>query len=335
LDQASRVVAKVGDRTITLGDYATTLERMDQFDRLRYQTKEARRELLKEMIDVELLAQEARRRKLDETPESRAAVRQILGEALLSDLRSTLPPPAEITAQEVRAYYDAHKEDFREPERRRVSAIALKDEKSAKDALEELLKAQKGDGTVDSATWGKLVTERTANTSKGARAAPADLAGDLGIVGPPDDSKGSNPRIPEAVRSSVFALGKVGSVVGEPVADKDRFYVVRLSGITQAHERSLAEADRTIRVAIIKERLEEKERALEAELRKKYEVSIDDAALAKLLPPESVKAAANGVVDLPPGRADGSSPEPGPPPERPASSGGAAPSAGSSAPKPN
>src|SRR4051812_48575274 len=42
-EQAARVVAKVGDRSITLGEFAKTLERMDQFDRLRYQSKDRRR----------------------------------------------------------------------------------------------------------------------------------------------------------------------------------------------------------------------------------------------------------------------------------------------------
>src|SRR5258705_5274149 len=45
-EQAALVVAKVGERVITLGDYAPTLEPMDQFDRLRYQSPEPRRELL-------------------------------------------------------------------------------------------------------------------------------------------------------------------------------------------------------------------------------------------------------------------------------------------------
>src|SRR5690348_15947625 len=58
-EQAALVVARVGERTITLGDYAATLERMDQFDRLRYQSPERRKELLQEIIDVELLAQDA------------------------------------------------------------------------------------------------------------------------------------------------------------------------------------------------------------------------------------------------------------------------------------
>ena len=35
-EQAAKVLAKVGDSTITLGDYVAALEHMDQFDRLRY-----------------------------------------------------------------------------------------------------------------------------------------------------------------------------------------------------------------------------------------------------------------------------------------------------------
>ena len=41
-EQASQVLAKVGDRTITLGDYAAALERMDPFERMRYQTEDRR-----------------------------------------------------------------------------------------------------------------------------------------------------------------------------------------------------------------------------------------------------------------------------------------------------
>src|SRR5271165_3241911 len=59
-EQAAKVLAKVGDSTITLGDYVAALEHMDQFDRLRYQSPERRKELLNEMINVKLLAGEAR-----------------------------------------------------------------------------------------------------------------------------------------------------------------------------------------------------------------------------------------------------------------------------------
>ncbi len=301
-EQAARVVAKVGERSITLGDYAATLERMDQFDRLRYQTREARRELLKEMIDVELLAQEARRRGLHEKPESQEATRQLLRDALLSDVRNQLPAPAEIPAEEVRAYYDAHKDELSEPERRRVSAIVASDETAAEALLETLRKAKKADGTVDATTWGKLFAEHS-STAKEGRTAPADLAGDLGIVGPPDDPKGENPRVPAQLRKIAFELEKVGMFADAPVKVGDKLYLVRLSGQTKPHERSLAEADRSIRVSLLKEKLAKLEADLERDLRKKHQVTIDDAALAKVPPPEVAKAARGGD-DPPPEEAD-------------------------------
>ena len=49
--QAAQVLARVGDRTITLGDFEAALEHLDQFDRMRYQSPERRKELLGEMIE--------------------------------------------------------------------------------------------------------------------------------------------------------------------------------------------------------------------------------------------------------------------------------------------
>src|SRR5580692_6323338 len=67
-EQAAQVLARVGDRTITLGDFEAALEHMDQFDRMRYQAPERRKELLAEMIDVMLLADEAREKGYDRDP---------------------------------------------------------------------------------------------------------------------------------------------------------------------------------------------------------------------------------------------------------------------------
>ena len=63
---------------------------------------------------------------------------------------------------------------------------------------------------------------------------------------------------------------------------RDRFYVVRLAGRTQAHERTFAESERQIRVELLKVKMRELEGALEQELRKKYKVEIDDVALAQV-----------------------------------------------------
>lgn len=280
-EQASRVLAKVGDKTITLGDFAQTLERMDQFDRLRYQTKERRRELLNEIVDAELLAQEAKRRGLDKLPESEDAVRQILRDAILAQARAAMPVPTEIPASEVRAYYEAHAERFSEPERRRVAAIVL----DTKADAEKVLKAA---AKIKNATeWGQLFFEHSITAPKTKPAnAPLETAGDLGIVGPPDDKRGGNPKVPEPIRAAVFRLGSVGQVANEVIRDGNRYYVVRMNGLTAAHHRSLAEADRTIRIALMQEKMQKIERDLEEGLRRKFPVEINEKALANVkLPP--------------------------------------------------
>jgi hypothetical protein len=290
-EQAARPVAKIGDKVITLGDFARALDRMDQFDRLRYQTKDRRRELLTEIIDVELLAAEAKRRGLDKTPDAEDAIRQILRDALLAQARKDLPAPAEIPAQEVRAYYDANIDRFREPERRRVGAIVL-DAKDRKDAEKVLKAAQKLKNATD---WGELYYAHAPGGPK-ARGPndPLDLAGDLGFVGPPDDPKSGNAKVPEAVRRVVFKIAQVGTVADELVEVGEKLWIVRMTGQTAAHSRALAEAERSIRVLLIQQKMAEREKALEAELRKKFPVEIDEKALAQVKVPTAadVEAAA-------------------------------------------
>jgi len=279
-EQAALVVAKVGDRTITLGDYAATLERMDQFDRLRYQSPERRKELLQEIIDVELLAQDARKRKLDEEPETQQAIRQVLRDAILADAKRELPAPADIPEAEVRAYYEAHRDDYREPERRRVAEIVVKD----KDTASKVIGLAK---KTNSREWGELFRSHSAvPLRKGPEGQPLEMAGDLGLVGPPGDPRGDNPRVAAEVRAAVFEMTEIGDVLSRPVQASDGFHVVRMLGKSDAHERSLSDADRSIRVALLQARIAEREKALEAELRRQFPVTIDEQALAKVeLPP--------------------------------------------------
>jgi peptidyl-prolyl cis-trans isomerase C len=253
---------------------------MDQFDRLRYQSKDRRRELLDEIIDVQLLADEARRLGLDKDPEAADALRMILRDAILAEARVGLPTPAQLSDQEVRAYFEAHPDKFNEPERRRVAAIVMADKKEAARVLKAAIEVK------SPVEWGELFFKHslTAPKTRGP-GNPAELAGDLGIVGAPDDPRGANPKVPDALRASVFKLKDVNEVSRDLVETEGRSYIVRLSGMTQAHKRPLAEADRSIRVLLVQEKMAERERALEEELRQKFPVEVDDSALAAVKVP--------------------------------------------------
>ena len=271
-EQAAKVLAKVGNQTITLGDYVAALEHMDQFDRLRYQSPERRKELLDELVEVELLAQEATEKGYDKDPEAQQELRAVLRDAMLREAHAGAPQPSAISDADVRAYYDAHKADFRDPERRRVSLIVTDSEAGAKAALE------KAKGST-AAQWGALVRELSVDKQAKANV-PVDLAGDFGLVSPPGDAKGQNPRVPEEVRAAAFEIDKPNDVLARVVKSGSDWYVVRLTQKQDAHERTFAEAERAIRVRIAQDRSKAKEDETYEALRKQFPVKIDEAALA-------------------------------------------------------
>jgi hypothetical protein len=276
----ARVLAKVGDRTITLAEYAAVLESMDRFERLRYQTADRRKQLLDEMIQVELLAREAERRGLADKPEAKEVVRQILRDAVLGDLRDKQPKHEAIPQAPFRAWYDAHRDDFREPERRRVSVIALTDAAEAKAVLQAAREASVKD-------WGELVVKHGAG-QKGD--APKELGGDLGFVTPKGSGKTDNARVPEAVREAAYEIPEPGKVLPRVVTDGKLHYVVRLVAVNAPRDRTFEEAERTIRVKLLQDGFEQARTALEKELAEKYPVKIDEAALARVtVPPPSGK----------------------------------------------
>jgi peptidyl-prolyl cis-trans isomerase C len=279
-EQAAQVLARVGDRTITLGDFEATLEHMDQFDRMRYQAPERRKELLGEMIDVMLLADEARDKGYDRDPVTQQEIREILRDAILKKAREGAPQPNEIPVEEVRAYYEQHRADFHDPERRRVSAIVLASDAAAQSTLESARKAT-------ATQWGELVRTRSVDAAAKATT-PLDLAGDLGFASPPGDTHGTNTRVPEEVRVAVFALDKVGDVAPRVVHSGGKLYVVKLTGRTDPRDRTFEESERPIRVKLAQDDIRAREDALLEELKKQFPVQIDEAALAQVqvqLPP--------------------------------------------------
>ncbi len=283
---ASKVLARVGEREITLGDYAAALDRMDRFARLRYQTPERRRMLLDEMINVELLAREAERRGLDEQPETRAEIRLLQREELLRRERAKLPKVEQLPASEVRAYYDEHKADYFDPERRRVAVLAVSSAKVGRELLEKARNA-------DPKQWGLLVREHSvldglpARASKNEARPPLELEGDLGLVSAPGQARGQNDRVPEPVRAAVFQIEEQGGVFSELIPHRGKYYVVRLVGKSAARQRTFKEAEATIRVQLLQQKLRAAERTLVSTLRQRFDVSVNQDALAKLKLPET------------------------------------------------
>jgi peptidyl-prolyl cis-trans isomerase C len=300
-ERAAQVLAKVGQRTITLGDYAAALERMDPFERLRYQTEDRRQALLDEMINVELLAREAERRGLDKRPETVELVRQFQRDEVLRQIRSHAPKPESISPAEVSSYYQAHRQEFLEPERRRGAHIALADEALARRVLEEAQSA-------NAEGWRALVA-RYATPPPAVAAAPpsagppADqdpssarpalqVPGDLGFSSLEQNGSSAEAATSDAVRRALFDITEVGHVHPQLVADGGRFIIVRLVSKIDARQRTLEEAETAIRLRLVQALQERAEADLIANLRRTVPIQIDEATLGAVAPPSPTPAPA-------------------------------------------
>jgi len=273
-DDGEQILATVGTARITLADYAAALSRMDRYERLRYQSTDRRVQLLEEMVDLELLAGEALRLGLDRDPEVAMRLDQALRDELLEDLKQSLPSPQTLPEVEVRAYYEAHRAEFEEPERRRIGAIVVADA-----ALAERLAEQAARATA--AEFGELVRRHSLFRAPPDENTPIELEGDLGIVSLEKTKPAADSTIPEPVIRAVFALEKIGDVAPQPVAADGRNYVVRLTGRTERRQRTLAEADRAIRLRLADQKLREAEARLIAEAKQTTRVVIDERALER------------------------------------------------------
>jgi hypothetical protein len=126
------------------------------------------------------------------------------------------------------------------------------------------------------------------------------------MIVPPAWGKNDNGRVPEGVRVAAFEIETAPGVLGRLVEDAGVFHIVRLTGKNDPRDRTLEEAERPIRVRLAQESLRKAEADLERDLRLRFPVQVDDAALAKVALPSS-----SGVAPGPGGSLGSSVPEPG------------------------
>ncbi len=121
----SPVLAELDGQVITLRDFDERLSRQPLALRMKYRSAEARRRLLDDMVHLELLADEARRRGIDRLPEIRDRISELLAEELTSEVFATEATASDVTDAEVKAYYDAHAAEFHTPEVRELKDVAV------------------------------------------------------------------------------------------------------------------------------------------------------------------------------------------------------------------
>jgi EpsD family peptidyl-prolyl cis-trans isomerase len=138
----SQVAAKVNDTELTVHQVNLAMQRIPNLDKNR--AKEASLQIIRSLVDQEVIVQQAVKDKLDRDPTVMqtidAARNQILAQAYMERKLGT---PVEPTAAEVTAYYNQHPEFFSQRKVYRLQEIAIQAPKDKHEAIRAQLAASK------------------------------------------------------------------------------------------------------------------------------------------------------------------------------------------------
>jgi peptidyl-prolyl cis-trans isomerase C len=270
-------IAKVNDVVITVGEFQERINRQSPYIRARYTSLEQKKEFLDNLVRFEVLAGEAFRRGLDKDPDVVRTMKQVMIQKLMKDEFETRIKPEDITDAEMKTFYDAHRDEYNKPEEVRVSAIVVKDKKTADkvaaEARSETGKTNKG--------FRDLVTKHSIDDATKIR------GGDLRYF------SRATKEVDAKLIEAAFALEKTGDVAG-PIAGADgRYYVIKQTGRRQSLEKGFEEVKRQIQNRLYRDKRTQAQKDFIAGLRAGAKIEVDDAALGKVRIDTSARAGAD------------------------------------------
>jgi len=282
-EQSGQTLVKVGDTTITLGEFAERLGGQSPYLRARYNSPERRREFLDNMVRFELLSIEASKRGFDKTDDVARIRKQMMVQQMMQELFDKQGVKlSDIGDAEIKTYYDNNKAEFQKPAQVRASQIQLKDKATAEKVLKEV-KAKPADMEL----FRKLAQQHNEDP------ATKESYGDLQFFSAEkDDTEGNEAPRPVAVRKAAFSLEKVGDVYPEVVQSEAGFHILKLTGKRDAMNRTLDDARRLIQNRLWRQKREEAIGKFVSDLRTKANVKENLDLLAQVKVQPGAKAAA-------------------------------------------
>lgn len=272
----AKVVARVGEETITVGDVEDAVNEQSPFMRARYRDPAQLRDFVQSMVRFELLARAAERSEVSEDPEVQRVVKQNAVQQLVRREFDQRITPESIPDEDIEGYYESHPEEFHRPELRRAAHIQV----ASRDDAERLLtKAREADAR----EFRRLAREHSLDPETRLR------GGDLRYFD--EDGAARNrrdPHVGEALAAAAFALEEVGDVVEEPIQVGERWSILKLTGRRPAESRSLTQASPTIRLRLWRQRRQQEMEDFVARLRREANVETHPDRLRpiRLDPPE-------------------------------------------------
>lgn len=262
-----RVVAKIGDREITMGELEAEIQKLPPFQRKQYQSDDRRLEFLKMYMANELMHAAALRKGYQNDKAIREQVNQFQKMAMVRKLYDEQVKNAvSITPTEVDLYYQAHKEEFKVPEKLRIAHIMLATEADAK---------QVHDALQNGADFAALAKERSLDEQTKMQ------GGELGLV---DTGTDVIPTIgkDEALVSKLKSLGQ--DEYSDVVKTDRGYHIFKVLEVQPERVQSFDEVKSQIEATLHQIKEQEREHQLIEDLMKTQNVIIYEGEFAESSP---------------------------------------------------
>jgi len=242
------VVLRVGDVTMTRAQFEVLLAALAHNGRPA-NTAAQKRQVAEQYAELETMAQEARKRKLDDSPEVKQMM-AIQGDSFLANaLARKISDDTHFTELDLRSYYDEHKGEFEEANgshiliRFKGSSVPLKPNEKDLTQEEALAKAQdirkQLMGGADFATVAKAESDDAGSAAKG---------GELGTF--------KRGQMVPAFDQAAFSLPV--NQVSEPVKTQFGYHIIKItSRESKTFEDAKAQIEREIKPKLAREQLDQ------------------------------------------------------------------------------
>ncbi len=277
IEGGGEIVATFGDQTLTLDEFGAEVEKLPPQIKPLLSAPDRRKQFLENYILSQLLVAEGEKKGIDKDEDIQKQMDEMKKRLVLQKVFQDVQQSAKVSDAEVKAYYDAHPDEFSNAQVH-AAHILVEDEAAANKVLDQVKKNP--DSFADLA---KKLSKDTATAPGG---------GDLGSF--------QRGRMVPEFEQAAFALkqpGEISGVVHSPFG----YHVIKLIERKDGKPRAFDQVREEIRSKILQDAQRKKIEAYFEDLKAKAKVKIDEKVLAKYSPGPAGGGTEPGVLEVPPG----------------------------------
>ncbi|MBM4386686.1 MAG: peptidyl-prolyl cis-trans isomerase [Deltaproteobacteria bacterium] len=273
-EERALVVAKIGERTITLGEIEEKLNSQPAYVRMRYTSPERRKEFIESLIEFELIAAEAFKSGYDKSPEVMEILKQEMAKRFEKNEIEAQVKITDITEEEMKKYYADNSHLFNREPQKRLSHILLKDGDEAQKVHQALVKEIAANADLARKAFSDFAEKYSADE------ATKKNGGDLGFI-PRTAEESSIPLPPDEVVKEAGNLEKIFAISGV-VKSGQGYHIIMLTGEKPEIKRSFEEVKRQIQNKLWRDRKNAFKEEFLKKLREQAKVEINGGAIEKI-----------------------------------------------------